>query len=113
MLTFNLKNEWYEKIRSGKKTVEYREAKPYWSSRLKKCLGEFAHDEFFDKPKVGSSVEMLLDPEKCVLRLGYTKRYMTADISKISVVDGKYTDLHIDRPVYAIKLSNIKESAYS
>lgn len=29
MLIFPLKKEWYEKIKSGEKTVEYRELKPY------------------------------------------------------------------------------------
>ena len=29
MLIFTLKKEWYEKIRRGEKTVEYREMKPY------------------------------------------------------------------------------------
>ena len=46
---------------------------------------------------------------KCVLRLGYTKRQMTADITKIEVVDGKDTDLRVDKPVYAIHLANVKE----
>ena len=30
MLTFNVKKEWFEKIKSGEKTHEYREYKPYW-----------------------------------------------------------------------------------
>ena len=34
MLIFPLRKEWYEKIKSGEKTVEYREAKPYWAKRL-------------------------------------------------------------------------------
>ena len=31
MLTLHLKKEWFEKIKSGQKTHEYREVKPYWS----------------------------------------------------------------------------------
>ena len=46
---------------------------------------------------------------KCILRLGYTKRQMTADITKIEVVDGKDTDLCVDKPVYAIHLANVRE----
>ena len=34
MLIFPLKKEWYEKIKSGEKTIEYREVKPYWSKRF-------------------------------------------------------------------------------
>jgi len=34
MLIFPLKKQWYEKIKSGEKTIEYREVKPYWSKRI-------------------------------------------------------------------------------
>lgn len=34
---------------------------------------------------------------------------MTAYISLIEIIDGKDTDLHIDKPVYAIHLANVKE----
>lgn len=34
---------------------------------------------------------------------------MTAKITKIEIVDGKDTDLHIDKPVYAIHLEDVKE----
>lgn len=45
----------------------------------------------------------------CLLRLGYTKQYMTAFISEIEVINGKDTDLHIDKPVYAIHLTDVRE----
>lgn len=32
MLIFPLRKEYYEKIKSGEKTVEYREVTPYWIS---------------------------------------------------------------------------------
>ena len=34
MLTFNLKKEWFEKIKSGEKTHEYRIYNDYWGNRL-------------------------------------------------------------------------------
>ena len=34
---------------------------------------------------------------------------MTARISRIEIVDGKDTDLHIDKPMYAIHLTNVTE----
>ena len=34
MLIFTLKKEWYEKIKNGEKTIEYREVKPYWEKRI-------------------------------------------------------------------------------
>lgn len=36
MLIFSLKKEWYEKIRSGAKRIEYREVKQYWTDRIAK-----------------------------------------------------------------------------
>ena len=35
MLILHLKKEWFEKIKAGEKTHEYREVKPYWTNRLK------------------------------------------------------------------------------
>lgn len=86
MLIFPLKKEWYEKIKNGEKTIEYREVKPYWETRFK--------NEFMNR------AEALNCP--CILRLGYTKKYMTAQIVGIEIVNGKDTDLNIDKPVYAI-----------
>ena len=34
MLTFNLKKEWFDKIKSGEKTTEYRIANNYWITRI-------------------------------------------------------------------------------
>ena len=107
MLIFLLKKEWYEKIKSGEKTIEYREVKPYWRERLIKYF-QLDTDEMYD---IGDSY---IYSEKnlravCKLRLGYTKKYMTARIIRIEVVDGKDTDLHIDKPVYAIRLTDVVE----
>lgn len=88
MLIFPLKKEWYDKIKSGEKTVEYREVKPYWMKRLNQ-------DCMF--------------PWNCKLCLGYTSQYMIAKIIKIEIVNGKDTDLHIAKPVYAIHLADVKE----
>ena len=49
-------------------------------------------------------------PMICKLQLGYNpKTRLTAIIKKIEIVDGKDTDLHIDKPVYAIHLADVKE----
>ena len=37
MLVFPLKKQWYEKIKSGEKTIEYREVKPYWKKKTFPC----------------------------------------------------------------------------
>lgn len=93
MLIFPLKKQWYEKIKSGEKTVEYREVKDYWTKRL-----------FPDIPE-----DLVGEPRRCYLKLGYTKNRLEAWITRIEVVDGKNTDLAIDKPVYAIHLADVKE----
>lgn len=115
MLIFPLKKQWYEKIKSGEKTIEYREVKPYWNKRIyfelskefeKRFQRKFCSYEDFSFSAVKCGVDAKLN---CKLRLGYTDKYMTANITKIEIVNGKNTDLAIDNPVYAIHLNNIKE----
>lgn len=107
MLIFPLKKKGYEKIRSGEKTVEYREVKPYWTKRLEKLFGKLFIAWNGHLPSYPCEFEKGLFP--CRLRLGYTKRELSAFISEIEIVDGKNTDLHIDKPVYAIHLEDVKE----
>lgn len=112
MLIFSLKKEWYEKIKSGEKTIEYRECKPYWTRRFYNESGgdssAMVEENGFAEPLLPGQAIVFLTIE-CKLRLGYTNKYMTANITKIEVVDGKDTDLHIDKPVYAIHLADVKE----
>ena len=112
MLIFSLKKEWYEKIKSGEKTIEYRECKPYWTRRFyNECGGDssaMVEENGFAEPLLPGQAIVFLTIE-CKLRLGYTNKYMTANITKIEVVDGKDTDLHIDKPVYALHLADVKE----
>ena len=110
MLTFILKKEWYEKIKSGKKTVEYREVKPYWTNRLNKVFSFVSRNPCSDM-SIGEYIQCSLCQVWCELRLGYTKKYLTANITMIKIVDGKNTDLHIDKPVYAIYLRKVEEAA--
>lgn len=107
MLIFPLKKEWYEKIKSGEKTIEYREVKPYWTRRLERA--EFRGGNiYWDFNK--TIFENFSAP--CFFRLGYTKERLEAWITKIEVVDGKDTDLHIDKPVYAIHFKDVREGTY-
>ena len=38
MLVLPIKKKWFDMIRSGEKKEEYREIKPYWTSRLERFL---------------------------------------------------------------------------
>lgn len=107
MLIFPLKKQWYEKIKSGEKTIEYREVKSYWTKRIEKEISS----GLSPMKNIGEGHIFCANYKKhpCLLRLGYTKQYMTAFISEIIIVDGKNTDLHIDNPVYAIHLCNVRE----
>lgn len=107
MLIFTLKKQWFDKIKSGEKTVEYRKVKPYWTKRLNKPFGDLFKYAFGKIPTYPAEFEKGLFP--CLLRLGYTKKYMTANIVKIQIVNGKNTELAIDIPVYAIHLADITE----
>ena len=132
MLIFSLKNEWYEKIKSGEKTIEYREVKPYWTSRLISFYKENTEkdDNFhkyivdwenglFDPEFYCTSSEMFVEDFAskgvsffnawCQLRLGYSRTFLNARVTKIEIVNGKDTDLHIDKPVYAIHLTDVME----
>lgn len=106
MLIFPLKKQWYDKIKSGEKTVEYREAKPYWERRLLGCQCLPSKDTPFDISKQkGKVICGILFPAsvKCYFQLGYKpETRLKAFIKKVEVVDGKNTDLKIDKPVYAI-----------
>jgi len=115
MLIFPLKKEWFEKIKSGEKTIEYREVKPYWTKRFYSELSKEFERRF--QKKFCSYEDFISYDVKCEegaglickLRLGYTSNYMTARITKIEIFDGRYSDLHIDKPVYAIHLTDVRE----
>lgn len=119
MLIFPLKKHWYEKIKSGEKTVEYREVKLYWTNRIINATQEWNYQNNYASVIFESETNeretritkmTFIKKMPCILQNGYNpKTRLKADISKIEVVNGKYTDLAIDKPVYAIHLGNIKE----
>jgi hypothetical protein len=60
ILTLNLKKEWFDDIKSGKKKFEYREYKPYWIKRLE--------GKNFDKIKICLGYPKADDREKIIQR---------------------------------------------
>ena len=114
MLVFPLKKQWYEKIKSGEKTIEYREVKSYWIKRFYNIIQQhnfingYAACDF--KPWTPVDVIIFKIPMNCFLQLGYNPdTRLQAKITKIEIVNGKNTDLAIDKPVYAIHLTDVKE----
>lgn len=113
MLTFNLKKEWFEKIKSGEKTHEYRVMKGYWRRRL----FQTAIDNYFASHENDSDwttfhQEIINSP--LLFKLGYPKNSETdkiiqAKITKLTILPtGINTDLKINAPVYDIEFELIK-----
>ena len=102
MLTFNLKKEWFEKIKSGEKTHEYREAKDYWFKRL------FLYSHIlFRQTAIPLHSECIFCcgyPAKC----DFSKR-LKAKIKCIHIRNGLETDLNIDKDIFDIEFELIKD----
>lgn len=82
-LLLQLKKKWFDKINSGEKTHEYREFKDHWIKRIKNK-----------------------DIDRVKFTLGYGEKVPSMEffIKKISIINGKETDLKIDKPVYDIEI---------
>lgn len=111
MLIFPLKKQWYEKIKSGEKTIEYREVKPYWTRRLFNARQKHDVENNFSAYKINESKDTIFEiTMPCYLQLGYKpETRLKAKIIKIEAINGKDTDLAIDKPVYAIHLADVRE----
>lgn len=85
ILHLTLKKEWFDKIASGKKIVEYREIKPYWDKRLKNKK----FDEIYFKNGYSASAPFIRVECKRI------------DIKKVEMFNNK--------PYYCISLGKILE----
>ena len=94
MLTFNLKKQWFEKIKSGEKTHEYRVANDYWHIRIQNYI-EYCNEY---------SKSMII-----CFKCGYPKadkkdKILYGKVIKEPyIINGKNTDLAIDKDVYDIE----------
>lgn len=85
-LKFVLTDYWFEEIKSGRKTHEYRKFTPFWENRLNKF-------EFSKGCLVQFQKAYRKNPER-----------MTFEIKDIQLIDGTNTDLHTDGLVFDIEL---------
>lgn len=91
MLTFNLKKEWFEKIKLGEKTHEYREVKEYWVKRL---------NNYINHPFRYNMIKF---------KKGYLKgNELYAYVKEIKIINGKNTDLALNKDVFDIEFKLIK-----
>lgn len=100
MLTFNLKKEWFEKIKSGEKTHEYRIDNDYWATRI---LNYIDYCNEHGKPMT------------ICFKCGYPKSDEKDKILYANVIDEPYTcngldtDLKINKPVWDIEFELLTE----
>ena len=109
MLTFNLKKVWFDKIKSGEKTHEYREYKPYWRKRFEKFFG---CDLSAIKLRFGDEIAIVPPQYYITFVCGYAaaediEKRLLAKVKTIRLRWGKETDLKINKPVYDIEFEVI------
>ncbi len=102
MLTFNVKKIWFDKIKSGEKTHEYRKMSDYWFFKL-------VPKDFFYSVTGNLNIPITDKTEYCQFRMGYppTKKnpekakdkVLRAKVLKIIAnVDGQTTDYKLIDP---------------
>ena len=117
MLDLVLKSEWFDKIKSGEKTVEYRELKPYWQKRIYPLLNlsSFPEDmlkDFLNIKKEETNLIYCFYPGfglKRGAKVHFSRGYMRHEqmlfmIDEIRIMNGKNTDLHVNELIFAIHL---------
>lgn len=52
MLIFSLKKEWYEKIKSGEKTIEYRAVKDYLNKKFRHKVCSLLYNQELEENRV-------------------------------------------------------------
>ena len=91
MLTFNLKKEWFDKIKAGEKTHEYREVKPYWTKAFYGNITGMQIAFACGYPKVNDSEKRLY-----------------ARVISMRIINGMQSDLKTCNLVYDIEFEVIK-----
>lgn len=99
-ITMNLKKEWFNKIKNGQKTHEYRRANTYWKTRINNLMKKCA----------------LYDESAGIMfKLGYPKSddedktLLAIIVKNPEIVNGIDTDLQIDAPVFDIEFKLLGE----
>lgn len=98
VLKLVLTDHWFEEIKSGRKTHEYRKAIPFWYKRLlayQRVVVLCNSGYKLTRPQVQFQKTYPKNPER-----------MTFKIKNITVVSGLDTDLHCDGMVFDIELGD-------
>lgn len=100
ILKLVLTDHWFEEIKSGRKTHEYRKATPFWFKRIKPIYCNFS------LIRTGEWDELKKDKYFVQFQKAYRKNpeRMTFEIKNVWLVNGTNTDLHTDGFVFDIEL---------
>lgn len=95
-----LTDHWFEEIKSGRKTHEYRKATRFWYKRIGYIYNNFALIE------TGLWDELKENKYFVQFQKAYRKNpeRMTFEINDVQLVDGLKTDLHYNGFVFDIEL---------
>lgn len=105
ILDLVVKGEWFDKIKSGEKTHEFRERNRYWDQRL--GIDVYCHEvKDSTDPLERASARQSMRYKAVRFRRGYAKdaERMLFSIKSIGIVNGLHTDLHTDDVVFDIEL---------
>lgn len=83
-----LSDHWFDEIKSGRKTHEYRKATPYWQKRLKNAFRDWTKPAFIEFQRAYRK-----NPER-----------MTFRVTVVVETDGEKTDLKCHERVFEIWL---------
>ena len=98
-----LKGKWYDMIKSGEKTEEYRETKQYWIKRIL----EGSTDKQPELTSIHRQISKQTKYEKVCFHRGYTNRTMIFVIKDVSIGIGKAPwGAPVDKEVIIIKLGS-------
>lgn len=87
ILHLTLKKKWFDQIMEGKKKVEYREIKPYWTKRLCNPDGTYKHFDYI------------------IFKNGYSKTVPWIIVKHEGMSQGYYSEW--DKRVYCIALGEV------
>ncbi len=107
ILDLVVKGEWFDKIKSGKKTHEFRERNRCWDQRL--GIDVYCHEvKDSTDPLERASARQSMRYKAVRFRRGYAKdaERMLFSIKSIGIVNGLHTDLHTDSDVFDIELGD-------
>lgn len=97
ILKLVLTDHWFEEIKSGRKTHEYRKASPFWYQRILSHMQLVAlcnsSSVTLARPQVQFQKAYRKNPER-----------MTFEIKRITITDGENTDLNCVEDIFDIEL---------